>query len=178
MHRDIKPDNFLVDLDGGIVLADFGLSLEAELHRGINGKCGTEDYLAPEQLWGATYNSQVDVWQLACTLIELFGGLQDTWMGTFGPTGSPLSYDRLSLDKIQEMLDLSVLDIMPDDHPATNLILQVGWSLSVVRFFVADTNIDDRDPSRRPSDGRRHQGPRVVQGNRLGRSSLRTTGGA
>ncbi|EPS98317.1 hypothetical protein FOMPIDRAFT_1104479, partial [Fomitopsis schrenkii] len=75
VHRDIKPANVLLDLAGGIVQADFGLAVEADLDGAIKGACGTEDYLAPEQWRDDSYNSKVDVWQLGCTFIELLAGL-------------------------------------------------------------------------------------------------------
>ncbi|EPS98325.1 hypothetical protein FOMPIDRAFT_16852, partial [Fomitopsis schrenkii] len=64
VHRDLKPPNFLLDPAGGIVLADFGLSIEAGLSGEIEDVCGTLDYLAPEQWQAPAYDSQADVWQL------------------------------------------------------------------------------------------------------------------
>lgn len=133
VHRDIKPDNFLVDPAGGVVLADFGLSIEADLYDGIKGACGTEDYLAPEQRWCASYDSQIDVWQLACTFIELLAGLRDTWIGTFGKGNNPLSRDDLELEVLQQVLNCSVEGLLPANHPAKELVLEVGLSLSCGR---------------------------------------------
>lgn len=131
VHRDIKPDNFLVDPAGGVVLTDFGLSLEIDLYGVINGVCGTVDYLAPEQWRGSSYDSQVDVWQLGCTFIELFARLRGTWMGTFGRGNNPLSRVDISLEELQEVLDRSIQEILPENHPAKDLVLMVSPSLSV-----------------------------------------------
>ena len=131
VHRDIKPDNFLVDPAGGVVLTDFGLSLEIDLYGVINGVCGTIDYLAPEQWRGSSYDSQVDVWQLGCTFIELFARLRGTWMGTFGKGNNPLSRVDISLEELQEVLDRSVQELLPENHPVKDLVLMVSSSLSV-----------------------------------------------
>ena len=131
VHRDIKPDNFLVDSAGGIVLTDFGLSLETDPNGIIRGVCGTEDYLAPEQRMAASYNSQVDVWQLACTFIELFARLRGTWMGTFGRGNNPLARSDLRLEEIQEVLNHSAEDLIPENHPGKDLVLEVSLLHSV-----------------------------------------------
>ncbi|KAI0736689.1 kinase-like domain-containing protein [Fomitopsis betulina] len=123
VHRDIKPDNFLVDPAGGAILADFGLSIEAEPYARLTDLCGTEDYTAPEQHRCDFYDSQVDVWQLACTLIELFAGLRDTWISTAYGNVNPLTRG-LPEDKLQAMLWKSVEELLPY-HPATNLILEM-----------------------------------------------------
>ena len=136
VHRDIKPDNFLVDPAGGAILVDFGLSLEIDLYGVINGVCGTVDYLAPEQWRGSSYDSQVDVWQLGCTFIELFARLRGTWIGTFGKGNNPLARVDLSLEELQAVLDYSVQDLLPEGHPAKDLVLVVSSSLL---FFLALT---------------------------------------
>lgn len=127
VHRDIKPANFLLDAAGGIVQADFGLSIEAGPYDEIEDVCGTLDYLAPEQWQAPTYDSQADVWQLGCTFIELLAGLDDTWISTVFGEHNPLKRTDLDIRQVQVALYRSLTDLLPEDHPALPLIADVRY---------------------------------------------------
>jgi len=72
LHRDVKPGNLLVDVEGVVHVADFGLASAvdpSELSR--SGEVvGTPRYMAPEQLRGAA-DARSDVYALGLTLYEL-----------------------------------------------------------------------------------------------------------
>lgn len=74
LHRDLKPGNILVDLDGVCKITDFGLARnygepERELTKGI----ATRWYRPPEILYGASfYGEAVDIWACGCILAELY----------------------------------------------------------------------------------------------------------
>jgi len=50
MYRDIKPENILIDLDGHIKIADFGLSKMTGPDEYAYSFCGSPEYMAPEML--------------------------------------------------------------------------------------------------------------------------------
>lgn len=77
VHRDVKPANFLLRADGSLVLADFGLAVEAgSVDPGAQSDAlyGTPRYVAPEQWQGARAAPAADVYSLGVLLHELLAG--------------------------------------------------------------------------------------------------------
>lgn len=73
LHRDLKPQNLLVDADGHIKLADFGLARSFNIPmRAYTHEVVTLWYRAPEILLGTKlYATGVDIWSLGCIFAEM-----------------------------------------------------------------------------------------------------------
>ncbi len=79
VHRDVKPDNFLVSDAGEVKLIDFALA-----HRDRRGLAkllvrapklqGTRSYMAPEQIRCAAVDPRADLYSFACVVFELLSG--------------------------------------------------------------------------------------------------------
>jgi mitogen-activated protein kinase kinase len=70
IHRDIKPQNILLDSQGQVKLCDFGVSGEV-VNSLATTFTGTSYYMAPERIQGQSYTVTSDVWSLGLTLMEV-----------------------------------------------------------------------------------------------------------
>lgn len=72
-HRDIKPQNILVDSEFNIKLGDFGLGRAASIPlRNYTSQIITLWYRPPELLLGSKYyDASVDIWSLGCIMVEI-----------------------------------------------------------------------------------------------------------
>ncbi|MBN3304564.1 PKN2 kinase, partial [Amia calva] len=75
VYRDLKLDNLLMDVDGFVKIADFGLCKEGMGHGDRTSTfCGTPEFLAPEVLTDNTYTRAVDWWGMGVLIYEMLVG--------------------------------------------------------------------------------------------------------
>ena len=76
VHRDLKPQNVMIDKDGNAKIMDFGIA--RSLHtKGVTGTgviIGTPEYMAPEQAEGRDIDHRVDIYALGAILFEMVTG--------------------------------------------------------------------------------------------------------
>lgn len=122
IHRDLKPQNILVDDNGDAVIADLGLSREYEANLGtVSKEVGTLWYRPIEVLLGTSqnhsgdvhYGPAIDAWSLGCIFYELAAGEVlfrsdgeiDAIMRIFRKLGTP---DVADYPKIRHLPDFKV----------------------------------------------------------------------
>src|SRR5690348_7029998 len=109
VHRDVKPENILLDEAGAALLTDFGIARElpaapggrktpalSSIHTPLDGVA----YMAPEQLRGASVDQRADVYALGAVLYELLTGV--------APHEAPTPYEVAALALTQPILPPSM----------------------------------------------------------------------
>ena len=133
IHRDIKPQNILLDTQGQVKLCDFGVSGEV-VDSLATTFTGTSYYMAPERIQGQPYTVTSDVWSLGLTIMEV---AQHRF--PFLPENhEPLMPIEL----------LTVIVNMPAPELADEPSEGIKWSKSFRHFLLCCL---EKDPSKRAS---------------------------
>ncbi|EXJ85121.1 STE/STE11/BCK1 protein kinase [Capronia epimyces CBS 606.96] len=139
LHRDLKADNILLDLDGTCKISDFGISKKSDNIYGndvTNSMQGSVFWMAPEVVrsQGQGYSAKVDIWSLGCVVLEMFAGKRpwsrEEAIGAIFKLGSlsqapPIPEDvqtTATVDGLNFMYDC--FQVNPTDRPTADTLLR------------------------------------------------------
>lgn len=131
LHRDLKADNILLDIDGTCKISDFGISKKTDNIYGndkSNNMQGSVFWMAPEVVQGQGYSAKVDIWSLGCVVLEMFQGKR------------PWSKEE-GIGAIYKLGNLNMAPPIPDDVSSSISAVALGFMFDC--FTI--------DPSERPT---------------------------
>ena len=146
VHRDIKLDNILIDLDNNIKICDFGVSKIVNKGDVMLEQCGTPAYIAPEILLNKGYEGfGVDVWSAGVVLYAMLSGtvpfkgsnikeLHNLIISGHYPIIKDISNNAAHLIK-------NILEIDPKKRITTENILCHPWLIDVDLNFWKTQNL-------------------------------------
>ncbi|KAL2019953.1 hypothetical protein VTK56DRAFT_9045 [Thermocarpiscus australiensis] len=137
LHRDLKADNILLDLDGTCKISDFGISKKTDNIYGndkTNSMQGSVFWMAPEVIrsQGEGYSAKVDIWSLGCVVLEMFCGRRpwskDEAVGAIYKIANgetpPIPDDvREEISPIAIAFMLDCFTVNPSERPTADVLL-------------------------------------------------------
>ncbi|XP_011191044.1 cyclin-dependent kinase 7 [Zeugodacus cucurbitae] len=126
LHRDLKPNNLLVNSDGVLKIGDFGLAkFFGSPNRIYTHQVVTRWYRAPELLFGARqYSTGIDIWAVGCILAELLLRVPflpgdsdlDQLTKIFQALGTPTEETWPNLNKLPDYMQFKQFPAIPLQH--------------------------------------------------------------
>ena len=155
VHRDVKPQNVLLNDDGQAKVTDFGIARSLDVH-GVTQTgtvLGTSDYIAPEQARGQKVDPKTDIYSLGAVLYELLAG-DVPYKGD--------NFVAVAMRHVNEPPP-SVLDRRPDCPLRLDLAIQRAMAKDPEeRFASMDEFIDELEACLAELDGRSDDGATMI----------------
>lgn len=160
LHRDLKSDNLLIDLDGVCKISDFGISKKSRdiyTNDAEMSMQGTIFWMAPEVIHNVVHNekqgysAKVDIWSLGCVVLEMFAGRRpwsnDEAIGAMYKLGNARLAPPIPEDTIpfvsEDGKDIinKCFTIDPEQRPTASQLLDHPFCVIPPNFRFRDTQL-------------------------------------
>ena len=140
IHRDLKPQNIMLNKRGEPVIMDFGLAAVADQLTGAEARNGTPAYMSPEQLRGDEVTAKSDIYALGLVLYEIFSGRRAYEAKTIG--------DLLKLQEGEQITSLTSLaaDVDPQVEKVVKRCLNPNPALRPATPLAVAAALPGGDP--------------------------------
>ena len=126
IHRDVKPQNVMIDAEGEPLLTDFGLARPVQIDNGtadVASLSGTPAYMSPEQVRGEPVTAASDIYALGVVLYQMLTG-RLPFGGPLPQLASRILHDkptrprvfRSEVDPVLESICLKAIERQPEDR--------------------------------------------------------------
>lgn len=138
LHRDLKPQNLLINREGELKLADFGLARAFGIPvRSYTHEVVTLWYRAPDVLLGSTkYSTPIDIWSIGCIFAEMVNGSP-----LFTGTSEESQIEAIFRGLGRPQTSYPAIIELPTWNP--NLVQNIGSDSRGIRDILESKNLGD-----------------------------------
>ena len=138
IHRDVKPDNIMINTDGIVKLTDMGLAITQGDWKADAEISGSPSYMSPEQFAGEELDCRCDIYSLGVTLYQMISGklpfvgesFQEIASQHFNEDPPPLHRLNISVTLKVSNLVKKMMEKLPEDRfPDYEMLLKSLWNL-------------------------------------------------
>ncbi|KAH6605669.1 hypothetical protein Trco_004822 [Trichoderma cornu-damae] len=143
IHRDVKPDNVLLDAEGHVHLTDFNVASDIVPGRIMTSKSGTLAYLAPEVYSGKGYDMRADWWSLGVLFYECIYNKRPFEGNSESSLSQQVQFSQPKYPVTQPPVSLTCLyAIRAALEPNPNARLGSTWESFIYNDFFKTINFD------------------------------------
>ncbi|KAL7938479.1 serine/threonine protein kinase [Trichoderma chlorosporum] len=143
IHRDVKPDNVLLDAEGHVHLTDFNVASDIVPGRIMTSKSGTLAYLAPEVYSGKGYDIRADWWSLGVLFYECIYNKRPFEGNSESSLSQQVQFSQPKYPVTQPPVSLTCLyAIRAALEPNPNARLGSTWESFIYNDFFKTINFD------------------------------------